>query len=140
MFYHTSIIPKCHQTHILYDQHNEGNESLQSEEAYGIERGKKKVRNLSWQMEQEDGWQWQNLFKSDGLGVIALVMDRKVGKALDEKGATKGNWTWSMWSTCWTCALATWACGFCGSKALGRGHYQNKGPIWGGAKTLPEFW
>jgi hypothetical protein len=29
------------------------------------------------------------LFKSDGSGVIALVMDKKVGKALDEKGATK---------------------------------------------------
>jgi hypothetical protein len=46
MFYHTSIIPKCHQTNIVYDQHNEGNESLQSEEAYGIEM-KKKVRDLS---------------------------------------------------------------------------------------------
>jgi hypothetical protein len=41
MFYHTLIIPKCHQTNILYEQHNEGNESLQSEEAYGIQREKK---------------------------------------------------------------------------------------------------
>jgi hypothetical protein len=47
MFYHTSIIPKCHQSSILYDQHNEGNESLQSEEeAYGIEREKKKGEKL----------------------------------------------------------------------------------------------
>jgi hypothetical protein len=41
----------------------------------------------------------ENLFKFDGSGVIALVMVRKVGKALDEKGATKVNWTWRMWST-----------------------------------------
>jgi hypothetical protein len=45
MFYHTSIIPKCHQTNIVYNQHNEGNESLQSEEAYGIEM-KKEVRDF----------------------------------------------------------------------------------------------